>query len=396
MKKTRLLFSLTMFLILGAAMAQAKAWADMLVPDPALPGIPRIECRIITSTDSLYFRGNDYLPNTLTVTVRIKNVTADTAKKVVACMVQDTRFNVASNPCTDTILFLLGYDSIDVQFVLNVAAERMYDGYDTVKCLATSINGANATAEYRVWVEHEYFPIFRPVCTRFFTQIVFDDKSNEYSPNPFTIQVDVSNIRDGVSDSTFVQYLGTRGVSLDTTDTIGSIKQIGTLNPGERKSVEFFIRAVKRTNDTTVRLCFQVAGKGGYKRKTYIDSCCVDVFIPQAKQAEYQLSCDVIPDLIGFINHRYQPDPFEYKVDITNIGTANGQVVEASISLPPSLELNTGETPKKLIDSTMITGNSRTVSWWLRPALRFKRDTLDLCSESSINSRTRVWSVARS
>jgi hypothetical protein len=360
-----------------AAIVCTTVFAQPAAPGQAPAGIPRISCRMETSTDSLFFRGNDYLPNTVTVTIWIVNISADTAKNLTVCMVQDTRFNVASNPCSDPPYpFLLPGDSVSFTFVLNVASERASDGIDIIRSVATTTNGANATCEYPVWVEHEYYPYFRTICAKQFGQIVFNDALNEYDPNPFEIDVSVTNIRDGESDSTWIQYLGTRGVSVDTTDQ--SIKYLGTLAPNQRKDVSYFLRAAKRSNDTTVTLCFQVTGKGGYKRKTYIDSCCVDVFIPAAKQAVYDVKCDVAPLRVAYVNHAYSPDPFDYTADVENIGTATGKDVMAQIILPPSIELAAGETITKPLGD-ITTGSRVNVRWQLRPVPRFREETLKVC-----------------
>ncbi|MDH7516665.1 MAG: T9SS type A sorting domain-containing protein [Bacteroidota bacterium] len=345
-------------------------------------GIPKIECTLRVSADKLFFRGNDYSPNTITVTVVVRNISAgnDTARNIVACMVQDKRFNIIDRPCSDTIPFVVQGDSVELPFTLQVASERKSDGYDTIRAVATAMNGANDDGEYTVWVEHEYYPIFRTTCSKLFGQIVFDDARNEYNPNPFQIQVDVMNINDGASDSTIIQYLGTRGVSVDTTDPVQNtpIRLVGTIPLSGKTTVVYDLRAIKRNNDTTVTLCFQIQGKGGYKRKTYVDSCCIDVFIPQAKQAVYDIACDILPDSISFINHRYTPDPFVYTATVRNTGTAIGKNVKAQIMLPPSLQIDAGDSVVVNVGD-LATGGSYTMSWRLRPATRYQRDTVKVC-----------------
>jgi len=368
--------AMLLFVICGTAAAQS-------VSKPMAPaGIPKIECSIRVSDDQFFFRGNDYVPNVVTATVVIRNTSLgnDTAKSVVACMVQDQRFNIISPPCSDTIPFILQGDSVELPFQLRIASARVSDGYDTLRAVAAARNGANANTEYRVWVEHEYYPIFRTICTNLSGPIVFDDQINEYNPNPFQIQITINNINDGESDSTIIQYLGTRGVSVDTTrpEENTPIRKLGTISAPGTKIAVFDLRAIKRNNDTTVTLCFQVQGKGGYLRKTYVDSCCIDVFIPRAKQAEYNLTCNVVPDSIEFLNHRYTPDPFVYSVTATNNGTAVGKDVKAQLLLPPSIQLEGGETPIKSLGD-LGTGQSATVSWQLKPSVRFERETVKIC-----------------
>lgn len=343
-------------------------------------GIPKISCAVTSSHDSLFFRGNDYLPNEITVTVTVTNISAgqDTAKNIQVCMVQDTRFNVDGAPCTDpfAIPVLLKDSSVSVTFRLRVASERSNDGIDIIRAVAIASNGANSACEKDIWVEHEYFPGYQISCTRDFSDIVFDDGINDYKPNPFRILVDIRNIRDGNSDSSTIQYLGTRGVSVDPSNN--SVRQLGTIVAGGISSVTYDLGAIKRNNDTTVTICFQVQGKGGYKRKNYIDSCCVTVFIPQAKQPVYELVCKPQVDSIMFVAHKYTPDPFTYEVTVTNNGTSTGRDVVVQILPPPSVQLAPGETNTRTYDS-LLTGQSKTMTWSLKPAIRFQRDTVRIC-----------------
>jgi len=332
-----------------------------------------------TNVDKLNFRGNDYSPNTLNVTVVARNTSKgnDTVRNLQVCMRIDTRFIVKSNSCSPKVPALLAGDSISFTFKLNIASERKTDGYDTIRAVTTADNAANSvTCEYPVWVEHEYFPVYNLICTQTTGPLVFDDNLNDYNPNPFNVKLDIQNIGDGASEETSAQYLGTRGVSLDTTDI--SIKDAGTLNQNDLRSLLYSIRAIKRNNDTTISLCFQVQGKGGYKRKIYVDTCCVDVFIPRAKQAEYNIICNIVPDSINFIQHRYQPDPFDFTADIENIGTANGKNVKAQIVLPPSVQLAPGETGVKSLGD-LATGNKIAIRWALKPTVRFARETATIC-----------------
>lgn len=339
-------------------------------------GIPKIECAVTSSHDSLFFRGNDYVPNRIRLTITVTNISQDTAKDVVANMVADTRFIIEGLPVRPMALTLIPGESISITFDLIIASERTVDGMDTVRTLITTTNGAFAECSRPIWVEHEYTPNFQMLCSKLFGQIVFQDDINDYSPNPFRIKVDLTNAGDGGSDFTLVQYLGTRGISVDPTGT--SIQELGTVGPGQSRSVEFSLQAIKRVNDTTVTVCLQVQGKGGYKSKTYIDSCCVDIFIPLAKQAVYDVQCDVLPDSIEFKDHRYTPDPFEYRVNIRNVGTANGKNVRAQIILPPSVVLQAGETILKTIGDMNVNATG-SVSWFLRPTNLFARDTVKVC-----------------
>lgn len=369
-----MLFVLVAIALMGTmpAFSQTQGGVDQTA------GIPRISCSVTSSHDSLYFRGNDYVPNRIRLTITVTNISTgpDTARDIVANMVADTRFVIEGLPVRPIVALLLPGESKSITFDLLVASERTVDGFDTVRTLITSTNGAFAECARPIWVEHEYTPNFDLLCSRMFGQIVFQDDINDYSPNPFKIKIDLTNAGDGGSDSTLVQYLGTRGISVDP--NASSIQELGTVGPGQSRSVEFSLLAIKRINDTTVTACVQVQGKGGYKRKTYIDSCCIDIFVPLAKQAVYDVQCDIVPDSIEFKDHRYTPDPFEYRVNIRNIGTANGKNVRAQIILPPSLVLQSSETIVKDLGDMNVNATGF-VSWFLRPTTLFKRDTVKVC-----------------
>jgi hypothetical protein len=60
-----------------------------------------IECRVESSADQLFFEGNDYNPNRITVTVWVENVSPEDtaiARDLEVRMLADTRFNIVGNP----------------------------------------------------------------------------------------------------------------------------------------------------------------------------------------------------------------------------------------------------------------------------------------------------------
>lgn len=348
-------------------------------------GLPVIECRIGTSDDQLFFQGNDYNPNRITVTVWVKNVSPEdtaVARDVQVRMLSNTRFIIEGDPLRTIENTFIGGDSLrfndsaSVTYELIIAAERNTDGIDVIGSIVTSSNAYSVTCEKDIWVEHEYFPVFNPFCSAQFAQIVFDDNINDYNPNPFTLKVDLSNIGDGNSDSTWIRFIGTRGVSPFPQDT--PEKYLDVLAAGGTKTALFQLVPSRRNNDTTVTICFQVRGIGGYKRKIYIDTCCINVFIPAAKQAEYDVQCNIVPDSIIFQNHKYVPDPFTDTVIIKNIGTALGKDVRAKIILPPSIQLGQGETDEKIIGD-LPPGATTSLYWKLTTTRLFERDTLKIC-----------------
>lgn len=349
-------------------------------------GLPVIECRVESSADQLFFQGNDYNPNRITVTVWVKNVSPEdtaVARNLEVRMLADTRFNIIGSPLQTLIDPNTGGDSLaygdsaSVTYELVVASERNTDGIDIVSAVVTSSNAYSPPpCEKEIWVEHEYFPCFSSILTKQFAQIIFDDNINDYSPNPFTIKVDLTNICDGNSDSTWIRMLGSRGISPFPQDSPD--KYLDVLAAGETKSALFQIVPTRRNNDTTICIYFQFRGIGGYQRKTYIQQDSICVFIPAAKQAEYDVQCDIVPDSIEFKNHRYVPDPFDYNVTVRNIGTAVGKNVCAKIILPPGIQLGPGEVEEKCFGD-MNPNGTISLNWKLAPVRLFERDTLTVC-----------------
>lgn len=349
-------------------------------------GLPVIECRVTSTADQLFFQGNDYNPNRITVTVWVKNVSPEdtaVARDLEVRLLADTRFNIIGSPVRSIVNQVRGGDSLmfneeeSVSFDLVVASPRNTDGIDIVAAVVTSSNAYSPPpCEKDIWVEHEYFPCFSAVLSKQFANIVFDDNINDYTPNPFTIKVDLTNICDGNSDSTWIRMLGSRGISPFPQDSPD--KYLDVLAAGETKSALFQIVPTRRNNDTTICIYFQYRGIGGYQRKTYIEQDSICVFIPAAKQAEYDVQCDIVPDFVAFQNHKYNPDPFDYNVNVRNIGTAVGKDVRAKIILPPGIQLGAGEPEEKVVGDMNPNGTA-SLTWKLSPVRLFERDTLTVC-----------------
>jgi hypothetical protein len=370
---------ITQFLILAALLIPSLASAQGAGGN-GVTSLPKIECSIYSTYDQLFFRGNDYVPNTISVRVTVRNISTDTAiaRNIFSNLVKDTRFKIVGGPAIQKVAdSLMPGDSAWVTYTLEVAVPRKVDGIDQIASIVVSSNANNAFCSQDIWVEHEYYPDLQVFCTKMFPQIIFDDNINDYSPNPFVIKVDLNNAHDGASDSTIVRFIGARGVSLDPADS--SVKFVGLLNPGDIATVQYRLVPTRRSNDTTITICFQATGIGGYQRKNYIDTCCVEVFIPAAKQAAYDVNCDIVPLMIDFLNHKYSPDPFVYNARITNTGTAVGKDVKARVMLPPSLQLAAGEVAEQNLGDIPV-GSFVDVTWNLRAVFRFVRDTVTVCT----------------
>ncbi|MCZ7558025.1 MAG: T9SS type A sorting domain-containing protein [Bacteroidia bacterium] len=346
--------------------------------DDAVMGLPVISVRLESSATQLFYVDYDYVPNRITVTAWVKNISADTAiaRNVNARIIADTRFNVpVGEPVEKHVAdFLNPGDSASVTYELVVASERSDDGTDDVRVLVFTDNAYAKDATIPIWVQREMFPILQNTIGSL-PSLVFDDNTNDFIPNPFCVDVVVRNTGEGVADSVYIQFVGVRYVTVFEQDS--SIKYLGAMRPNEERTVRFCFRPAWRTFDTTVTLKFQTHGIGGYKRKKYIQADSVSMFLPAAKQAAYQVVCNIVPSFIEFKDHRYNPDPFDYTVQITNVGTAVGKGVKAKLQFT-GFTLNSGESEEKDLGDIGL-GQTVNVSWKLKPTRLFERDTLFIC-----------------
>ncbi len=378
MKKRILLHAVLLLAVLIPSLALAQGQGG----DETVMSLPVLEVRLESSASQLFFVGNDYSPNRITATVWVKNISPDTAiaRNVSADMIKDTRFIIPDGESANKPIaaLLMPGDSASATFELVLVKERNSDGMDTIRVLVKSDNAYPKTGQYPIWVQREFFPIVVTEIQEPLVSITFDDSVNDFSPNPFDINVKVRNDGEGAADSVYVQFVGVRYVTVYELDN--SIKYVGTLNPNEERTLTFKFRPAWRTFDTCVQIKFQTHSIGGYLRKKYVSVDSSELCLPAAKQAEYQVVCNIVPSFIEFKDHKYNPDPFDYTVQITNIGTAMGKNVCATISYT-GFTLDTGETEIKCVGDMPTSGPGSTVSltWKLRPTRLFKRDTLLIC-----------------
>ncbi len=371
-------------LLAGAAAAQERGPASAFRTAP-IP--PRITCALTTPVDSFLFRNNVYVPTTFTVRVCVYNIDTLEADTVLVSLISNTRFTVFPPATRMFSARLAPGDSICGTFDCMITS-RTYqegDGLDTIRAVVTTSNGGSSTCGKTHWVEHEHLPAFSLSCDAPIKQIVWDDASNDYIPNPFVVNLDILNRGDNNADSTKVLLILPPGFSPDTTTGNDPVQFLGLLAPGDSRHLQWGIRTVKTYKDFCDTIRFQVQGKGGLGNKIVIDTCSVLICVQAARQAEYQLKCDYLPDSIRFINQRYTPDPFIYKFDVTNIGTADGRGVQAQVLLPPSITLVAPPppNPNPINIGGLAKGETKSFQWRLSARPRTKLDTMVICM--------RVW-----
>ncbi len=368
-----------------AALLYSLPLVAQSVPPPEATGaIPVLTCIMSTSVDSVLFRDNTYVPSRFTISVVVNNVGLDTAKAVSAYLVNNTRVRVISlNPVpikntldpakADT---LLSGQSGTARFEVEVNP-REDDGFDTLRIVVASQNGGVAVCSKIIWVQHVWRPKYQITCAPRTTNLVFDDALNDYNPNPVTVDVIIRNIGDADSKGTQLVFVNPPG----TSPAEAPVKDVGLIPAnGGQWTGTFDIKAIKRSNDTCVTLVFRVVGRGGIADSIRIGECQSQLCIPEARTALYDLKCDFLPDSVRFKGGQYVPEPFDFKVDITNIGTADGQEVKAQIILPPSIALVTTPNNTSLKDVGRLDRSaSTTVSWQLRALSRDSTEWVKIC-----------------
>lgn len=344
---------------------------------------PQIRCVLTTPIDSVFFRDSVYVPQQFYVKVCVTNIGTDTAKDVRVSLVSNTRFIITPPSTKVFAAVLLANETVCDSFLVNMTV-RTVDGLDTLLAVATTVNGASSVCQKTHWVQHEFKPVLVPNC-KVPEYPDWNDAKNDYDPQPFLFNVTVLNSGEDNSDSTKVILILPKGLTSDS----GSfpIRELGTLIPNEQRDLTFRIRTVKRNVDSWDTICVQFHGKGGLKNqlgyKTFTVSCCELVFIPAARQPEYECEADILTDSVRFINQQYIPQPFVFRVKVKNNGTANGINPKAQIVLLPSVSLAQGQSPIVDLPKPFFSGRDTTIEWQLIAGSRNTFDTVKICARVS-------------
>ncbi len=335
--------------------------------------MPKLECALV-APDTIYFNVDKYEPTPFDLKIQIKNVGTGDAYNVKAFVLQDTRFNIlppASRDYGDLAPgSVIDFDdaTMNSPFRLRVNP-RDVSGYDTIRAVVISDGIPAATCEFPVWVERELRPRFIMECVATPDRLTFDDQLNDYVPNPFTVTTKAINVGDTRAENCQLLFVGPpRFTPVDNTPIIN----VGTgptniVNVGDTVIYTWRITPLRRTVGGWDELVYQIQGRGGLGNRLIIGECRVPVYVPPARAAEYNLVCDA-PDAIVFDNSsgKYIPDPFEFKVNVTNAGMALGQDLEITAMLPPGLIFASGETSTKPLGD-LAPGASTQVIWLVKP-----------------------------
>jgi hypothetical protein len=345
---------------------------DVAVEIGPIAQLAKLACKL-RAPDTIRFVDDRYEPSPFDVEVGITNLGNGDAINVRSYVLQDTRF-VILPPSMHDHGTLSGGKMIDFNtpgnapFQLKVTP-RQNDGYDTVRVMITADELPPVICEYPIFVQHEARPAFVMNCRAIPDRLVFDEKLNDYSPNPFTIVTTAVNTGGSKAEECQLVFVGPpRFTPADNTPIVG-VGSGGVVRTGDTVTHTWNVRPLKRTVGGWDTLIYQVQGRGGLGRQLVIGECRVPVYVPAARAAQYRLGC-ATPDSLHYdaAANLYTPDPFLLKTTIHNLGLAEGTNLEVTAILPPGCLLATGETSTKTIP-ILAAGDSVVVSWLVHPAL---------------------------
>ncbi|MBE0645020.1 MAG: VWA domain-containing protein [Bacteroidetes bacterium] len=345
-------------------------WKRILV-DPALSSA--IVCDL-SAPDTIFFREQYYEPEEFNIHVMAHNVGSGQTRDVRAQLLQDTRFTIVPPASQDLAAVLLPNESAADTFRVRIHP-RDTDGYDTVRVNVQGDDTNPAWCQYPIWVQRVRMPEFTLTCATPIDSLVFNDATYEYEPNPFTVTTVATNIGETYAEDCIIMLAGPpRFTPIGT-----NLRPEGTMQIGDKRSEQWSIRALPRTEAAWDTLVFQVLGRGGLGKQIVIAECRLPVYVPAVRRPEYELTCSA-PDSMSYVDNRYQPDPLPFSLHIKNVGNAAGRGLSPTIIPPPSVSLADGEAAERYIPALGV-GESVDLTWNLTPEMRANDGDYRICAQ---------------
>jgi VWFA-related protein len=370
-KKIEDLDSIPIYFSIQADNHVTQACWRRIVVDPALSSA--IACEI-SAIDTVYFREQYYEPEEFDIHVTARNVGSGQTKDVRAQLLQDTRFTIVPPASQLLADVLLPKEEASGTFRVQIHP-RDTDGYDTVRVNIQGDDTNPAWCSWPVWVQRVRMPEFSLLCTTPDDSLVFSDATYEYEPNPFVVTTVAKNIGETYAENCQIMFVGPEGFEI-----VGrNPRPAGTMQIGDTHTEQWTVRALDRDSAAWHSLVFQVLGRGGLGRQIVIAECQLPVYVPAIRRPEYELLCTA-PDSLVYENNQYQPDPFMFSVEITNVGNAAGRGLSPTIIPPPSVSLAAGEVAERYVPALDM-GASTTLTWKLHPEIRGGDGDYRICAQ---------------
>lgn len=219
------------------------------------------------------------------------------------------------------------------------------------------------------------------------SELTWVSSSENYSPNPFTVSMLLSNLGD--REARNVRYTIT--VNQDDLTLVAPASSIQNGNPlhvepSDLNEVRWDLRAKRRTRGDSILVCI----KASFDNHPDV-TCCRKMWVPPA---DASLTCTATAPTISVdsVNVRYNPMPFEVTVQVRNDGTVASDTVRVQLTLPGALQFvspdSASRAVKLAVPPVLPPGTSAYATWRLEHAIVQSSQTYTLTSSILHRNRT--------
>jgi hypothetical protein len=332
--------------------------------------IPSMTCAL-DGPDTIRYTAGSYVPNPFTLQLRVDNSGDTPAKNVFAALLQGEDLSIDASDQALKLLTdsLAAGEGIDASFRVRVL-DRAVSRFDTLRVTVYAANGGAVVCEKVVFIEAVRGPVLELSCDGP-DSLVFDDALNMYQPTPFGIQLEARNVGTAVADSVVAEILLPADITLAVGEQAAKLLTPSTLPVNGSGVAGWQLRAVPRTEDRIDTIRVQVKARGKSLQQT--EPCPIAVFIPAAREAALDLSCQVIT----------QPgtdDTVIVAAGLTNNGTATAYDVAVQVQFPGKLRLAPPAQSRTLTADSIRPGEAIRYFLWTFVAERGAMpDSVDVC-----------------
>ncbi|MAT38757.1 MAG: hypothetical protein CL946_04055, partial [Ectothiorhodospiraceae bacterium] len=188
-------------------------------------------------------------------------------------------------------------------------------------------------------------------------ELIFDDMTGRYIPDPFSFRVTVTNTGESAGRNL---ELSVRLHQRLTLEGGTNLRAIPSLAPGESITVEFFVRPVAKVVEALADLCASVVDENGNNA-----DCCTELRVAAATTAFLDLGCSSSVDSLVADTQRggYENAPFDVTVAVTNNGERLATNVTARLTAYGNNDLLVLPPIVQPVADQLASGESMTVSW---------------------------------
>lgn len=290
-----------------------------------------LSCGIMT-IDTVRFVDTLYVPEQFSVHVLAINGSFTQATNVHAYVLQDHNFLIVGEPQAD----LGTIDPLKQKnhtFTLT-NSNNVTGGYDTVTVMLVSDQGTSI-CKHVIYIEPEIKPVIELRCIVDPTAVFYNDSLGVYVPDVVKYTVTMINRGNGILRDATLYITGMKRFVVGEWNINPTFINIGTLNPNQQVTYDWYVIPIPQKSNSWDTLTAIGSGKGGFKNKLRMESCDTYAYISKTSVPEYQLDCMTIAPIVYDESIMdYVPNPFQYNVRVTNVGTALGKNITIRIASP--------------------------------------------------------------